>query len=336
MKPTPLTLDTDFSLFIKAIGRGKKAGRYLTQTEAKCAMQKIISGQVQPEQLGAFLMLLRVREESPDELAGFVEALRGTCSEQISDLNADLDMGCYAGKRRHLPWFILSVLLLAQQGKRIFLHGTSEPQSKRLYLKSAFNDLDIPVASDGETASLHMQQHGFAYMDLSNVNKPLDDMIQLRALFSLRSCANTLARMLNPSGAEFSLQGVYHTHVDEKHQQASSLLQDANSLCFRGEGGEIELNPERPVNLLINRHSDMSRIELPALNDKWAFKPKSLDVNRLPDLWTGKSSDTYGEQAVIGTLATMLVLMESYTWQTAYQRASQLWEKRNKRWPFSA
>ena len=50
--------------------------------------------QVTPEQKGAFLMLLRVREETPEELAGFLQALRQCNSPSIPALSVDLDMGC--------------------------------------------------------------------------------------------------------------------------------------------------------------------------------------------------------------------------------------------------
>ena len=54
----------EFSQYIKIIGKGKRAGRYLTVEEAYQAFQLILNNKAQPEQIGAFLMLLRVREES--------------------------------------------------------------------------------------------------------------------------------------------------------------------------------------------------------------------------------------------------------------------------------
>ena len=128
----------------------------------------------------------------------------------LTKLTADLDMGCYAGKRRHLPWFFLAVMLLAQQGKRIFLHGTHEPDSKRLYLKEVLPQIGFDVAQDSGQARIALDTFGFAYMDLKHINPQLDDIIQLREQFGLRSCANTLARMLNPSNATHSLQGIFH------------------------------------------------------------------------------------------------------------------------------
>ena len=65
-----------FAEFIKILGKGKKGSRPLSQDEAYRAMKMILADQVEPIQLGAFLMLMRVKEETPEELAGFVQASR--------------------------------------------------------------------------------------------------------------------------------------------------------------------------------------------------------------------------------------------------------------------
>ncbi|MFT4939465.1 MAG: anthranilate phosphoribosyltransferase [Paraglaciecola sp.] len=322
----------DFKYFIRIIGRGQRAGRTLTQQEAFAAMTMVIKNEVTPEQKGAFLMLLRVREETSEELAGFTQAFRQFNLLGVNQLEIDLDMGCYAGKRRHLPWFLLAVMTLAQTGKRIFLHGSHEPDSKRLYLSEVLPALGFAVSENVTDAAKQLDSNGFAYMELSQVNSQLDNIIQLRAQFGLRSCANTLARILNPSNATYSLQGVFHRHVDEKHRRTAALLEDANVLCFRGEGGEVEFNPERDVTLHTCRSSNQDCIELSAMNDAWATKPKQLEVSQLIAVWQGNEND-YAVSAITGTLAVMLVLMEQLDWGTALQKAQQVWSQRNKKWP---
>ena len=109
-----------FALYVRALGKGKLGSRSLSQDEDFDAMSIILQQQVEPEQLGAFLMLLRVKEETPAELAGFVAAVRSFhnySSAQIPGIAVDIDWSSYAGKKRHLPWFLLSALTLAGQGK---------------------------------------------------------------------------------------------------------------------------------------------------------------------------------------------------------------------------
>ena len=65
-----------FSKFVAILGRGKTKQRHLTLEESQEAMSMLLRGEAVPEQIGAFLMLLRVKEETGEELAGFVDACR--------------------------------------------------------------------------------------------------------------------------------------------------------------------------------------------------------------------------------------------------------------------
>lgn len=327
--------EQQFKTYIQAIGRGQKSGRTLSQQEAYDAMRLLIEGKATPEQRGAFLMLLRVREETPEELAGFCQALQAVTLPDISDLSVDLDLGCYAGKRRQLPWFILAAILLVRTGKRLFMHGTSEPDSNRLYLDKAFQQLGLDLPVSVGQARKQLDSHGMTYLPLSTINPHLDGLIQLRAQFGLRSCANTLARMFNPSQAPFSLQGVYHKHLDIKHQKTAVLLGTNDVLCFRGEGGEIEYKPEREVTLRFARLTNEFDVDVPAMQQDWKLKNKRMDCALMIDVWTGKNTDDYANNAVIGTLSIMLMLTEHKDWDHANQQARSLWDGRERNWPYS-
>lgn len=323
----------EFKHFIRIIGRGQRAGKTLSQSEAYQAMKMLINGEATQEQRGAFLMLLRVREETAEELAGFTQAFREHCNQDVQNLTVDLDMGCYAGKRRHLPWFILSVIVLAQTGKKILLHGTHEPDSKRLYLREVLPQLGLSLANNAQQAQQQLAEFGFSYLELAYINPQLDEIIQLREQFGLRSCANTIARMLNPASSVASLQGVFHRGVDEKHAKTAEILQEQNTACFRGEGGEIEFNPERDVKLYVCHEEGSKVIDIDALLQNQVTKPKTLDCQVLKEFWRGEQVSPYGTNAVIGTLATMLVLLEKVHWQDALKQADDIWQNRSKTWP---
>ena len=320
----------EFSQYIKIIGKGQRAGRYLTLEEAYHAYSLILNGQAEPEQVGAFLMLLRVREESAEELAGFVKACREFNKPELTQLKINLDLGCYAGKRRHLPWFLLAVICLAQSGKRIFLHGTKEPDSKRLYLSEVLQQLGLPISTDIGQVQTSLSKFGFAYMDLININSGLNHLIQLRALFALRSSANTLARMLNPSNATYSFHGVFHRHFDQRHVEVAQLLNDPQVSCIRGDGGEVEVNPERAFTQYFCRNGELSTIEFPELLPQRQIKPAQLNIDELKQVWAGELEYEYANQAVVGTLASYLLLMENQDdVEQALIKAKSMWLNRD-------
>ncbi|CAM3642862.1 Bifunctional protein TrpGD [Vibrio aerogenes CECT 7868] len=327
-------MSATFSEIIQLIGKGKKAGQYLTREQARQAMSQVLNGEVTPEQTGAFLMLLRVREESSEELAGFLAACREHVIPEFDSIShVDLDLGCYAGKRRHLPWLVLAVMALAQQGYKIFLHGTQEPQSQRLYLSEVWQAFGWSVATSVSQANQQLAERGFCYMDLHHIHPALYDLIQLRRLFGLRSCANTLSRMLNPAGAPYSLHGVFHREFDARHAEVAQLTGDSGVACFRGDGGEVEVNPERGFELYSCFDGQLVTDEFPALLSRTQVKPRALEPQEMRPVWRGEAENQYGEAAVTGTIAVMLRLTEQLSVPESLRKAQQVWENRIRDWP---
>jgi anthranilate phosphoribosyltransferase len=73
---TSQPVEHTFAQYVRILGKGKTGTRSLTREEAYTAMAMILDGEVEDVQLGAFLMLLRVKEESHQELSGFVAAVK--------------------------------------------------------------------------------------------------------------------------------------------------------------------------------------------------------------------------------------------------------------------
>ncbi|MDC8831470.1 glycosyl transferase family protein [Alteromonas gilva] len=317
-----------FSHYINAIGKGQRGARHLTFDEAFDAMSQLLDQDIAPEQAGAFLMLLRMQEESVDELCGFIKACRQRLPDALKQLNATLDIGCYAGKRRQLPWYLLSVSVLVSHGYRVFLHGASEPGSQRFYASHALTDLGLPLSQSTAEAASHMDAYGACYLDLGIALAPLDRIIKLRELFGLRSCANTLARLLNPSGAPYAVQGVYHTHLDERHAQVNQTFAQ-QSLVFRGDGGDPEINRDRDTALYLTRNGETEHAVMPEAQG-WAMKERQFSTTTMLAVWRGQQDHGYADQAVVASLAGYLMLLEELPQAQALEQAGQWWQARDK------
>ena len=126
----------------------------------------VLRGDAEPLQIGAFLMLLRVKEETAEELAGFVEACRENMLAAPEGLVADLDWSCYAGKKHQHPWFILSMVLLADAGYRIFVHGSQGHTPDRLYAEEAMRQLHLPVAFNWSDVAEQRDSEHLSYLPL--------------------------------------------------------------------------------------------------------------------------------------------------------------------------
>lgn len=320
-----------FAEIIRILGKGKKGSRPLTQVEAYHAMKMIMLDEVLPEQLGAFLMLMRIKEETPEELAGFVLAARESCHLAEEFDLVDLDWATYAGKRRHLPWFLLSAILLAENGICVFMHGAEGPASNRLYTGTALIRLGIKPAFTTKQAIAQLRACNFSYLALEHFCPTLQKIIDLRPVLGLRSPVHTLVRLLNPFNAPHSIQGIFHPSYRSVHQQAAALLQQPHMAVLKGEGGETERNPDMDC-LVQSVHMDVLSEEVwPALFYHRHVRSESMDPERLLPVWQGKQSDEFGEASVIGTVAIVLKLLGRADKQIqAEEMATGLWQKRNR------
>lgn len=320
-----------FAPIIRILGKGKNGSRALTQEEAYQAMKMILADEVLPEQLGAFLMLMRVKEEEPEELAGMVRAARDSISIPENAPTVDLDWSSYAGKRRHLPWFLLSTFLLAENGIRIFMHGASGHTAGRIYTKDVVSVFGLPACTSLEQACEQMQQHNFAYMDLEHLSPKLYDIIEMRPILGLRSPVHTQARMINPFNAAYVMQGIFHPGYRPVHQESALLLGMPHLAVIKGEGGEIERNPDIPCLVQSVHDGELFDEEWPAMFPRRHVKDDDMDVNRLLAVWNGNEEDEYGIGSVIGTAAIALRLMgKAESIESAEAQARAMWDARRR------
>lgn len=315
-----------FAQFVRILGKGKRGARGLTREEAFEAMGLLLEGKTEDAQLGAFLMLLRHKEESAEELAGFTEAVRQHLHAPA--IAVDLDWPSYAGKKRHLPWYLLAAKALAVSGVRIFMHGGGAHTAGRLYSEQLLERLQIPLCHDWQAVESALQQGNLAYSYLGDWMPPLQRMIDLRNILGLRSPIHSLARVLNPLGARCGLQSIFHPGYQVTHREASQLLGD-HSIVIKGEGGEIEVNPDSACNLYGTTNGENWDEEWPALSAQRHVKPASLEPAHLLAVWLGDSDDAYGHQAVIGTMALALRGLGIPRAQ-AFAEAEQRWLSRHQ------
>lgn len=294
-----------FAPFIRTLGRGRRGHRDLTHEEAHAAMAMILDGQVEPVQLGAFLMLMRLKEETPEEVAGMVAAARERLPTVPEAPTGALDWPSYAGKRRRPPWFILAQCLLADAGHPVLIHGRPGLDRDRCYTHEAYRRLGLPVAKDLDEAATLLASRGLCYLPLERIAPALDALFDLRPLLGLRSPVNTLARLLNPLGLP-SIEGIFHPGFARIHQEAAALLGDTVAV-FRGEGGEGEIRPDTETTVYLAQDGDTRTCPWPTLLSTRDARSANWSLADLCRLWHG-ADDPYGEAAVVSCTALGLFM----------------------------
>lgn len=321
-----------FSQYVRTIARGPNLSRPLTEEEMLDAARMILKDEVDPLQLGAFLCVLRVRTEVASEGAGFVRACREFFDAPLDMPAVDLDWSSYSGKKRQLPWFLLAALCLAQSGVRVAMQGTEGHTEGRLYSREVLEFLGVPIAGSLAEAADHIRKSNFCYLPLANLVPRLQDLIELKPVLGVRTPINTFARMLNPFAAPHEIQTVFHPNYRDVHRDTAKLLGQKHMAVFKGEGGEAERRPTKPI-LVQSLHDGVeSEEDWPALlPEDLSIPDDDMDLARLKAVWAGNMSDRYGEASVVGTMAIALRLMgRADDPAAAVAKAEALWAGRNR------
>lgn len=327
-----MSAEHPFAQYVRIIGRGPNLSRPLTEEEMLAAARMIMAGEVEPLQLGAFLCILRVRTEVPEEGAGFVRAARESMKLPADPPKADVDWSSYSGKKRQLPWFLLSALMLAANGVRIAMQGTEGHTPGRIYSREALEYLGVPIAGSLDEAAGHIRTTNFCYLPLSVLSPRLQDIIELKSILGVRSPVNTFARMLNPFNAPYEMQTVFHPNYRDVHRETAALLGQKNMAVFKGEGGEAERRPAKPVLVQSLVNGEMAEEEWPAMMpDDISEKDEIMDLARLRAVWNGDEENDYATNAIVGTAAIVIKMMDpAKSRDDAIAEARAMWDTRNR------
>lgn len=328
------TKEHPFAGYVRILGKGPKMFRDLEEPEACAAMGMVLRGDVLPEQLGAFLLLLRRKGETAGELAGFVRAARDHFGRPAEAPAVDIDWPSYADRHRQQPWFLLAVLLLAENGLKVLVHGIEGYADGYAPTPEALARLGIRPSASLDEAAGALRLGNFAYLPLRNFCPALDRLFDLRPILGVRTVVNTFARDLNPLGAPCQLQGVFHPPYRQTHQETALRLGQPRAAIFKGGGGEVQRTPLKPCIVATVNDGVAGEEEWPAtLTDEahaaYAWRDEILDPDHLVALWRGEREAPVPRAAVIATAAVALRLARRAAGMAeAEALAETLWEER--------
>lgn len=304
-----------FSEFTRIIGRGPSLSRPLTQGEAREAMGMVLDGDVEPLQLGGFLLVLRQRGETAAELAGFAEATHDRMTIPDDGICPDLDWPSYADNHRQQPWFILAALLLAENGFRVFMHGIAGEQEGAAPTRPVLQSLGITLCASLVDAANRLETENFAYVGLENFAPQTEALFHLKPVLGVRSVANTFARDLNPLMATTKILGIVHAAYRPLHQEALAILGQKKAAIFKGVGGEAQRNPYKTGQVAIVDGEVMGEQEWPTTmpGEPYLWRAESLAPDRVAALWRGELDHPAAVASIIATAAVALGAMGQVT-----------------------
>ncbi len=231
--------------YIKEIGRGKNAARDLSREDAQILFTAILNDEIPPLQLGAILIALRIKGESLDELAGFLEA----CEASYPHLKAPagqvpLVIPAYNGARQLPNLTPLLASLVAREGVPVLVHGVPDDPG-RVTTIEIFRAMGIESACSIAEAEAQLATRNLAVIAIDTLAPALARVLQLRRDIGLRGPAHTLVKMIQPfTSRAIRLVSVTHPeYLDRMRAFFTSYGSDA--LLLRGAEGEAVAHPRR-------------------------------------------------------------------------------------------
>lgn len=226
--------------YIKEIGRGKDGARALSREQATDLFGQVLDGAVTDLEIGAFCLAMRIKGETAEEMAGFLDATDLRLHKIPAVARPLVVIPSYNGARKLPVLTPLLALLLAREGLAVLVHGAAS-ESTRVFTSGVLEALGIPAAQRIEP--VNGGQVVFAPTALLCAG--LQKLLEVRRVVGLRNPAHSLVKLMNP-GAGTSLIISSYTHPEYALSMAATFaLTGANALLLRGTEGEAVADPRR-------------------------------------------------------------------------------------------
>jgi anthranilate phosphoribosyltransferase len=239
---------------LRDLGQGPTAGRSLTREEARLCLDLILDGRATQAQAGAFLLLERYKGETPDELMGFVDAVRGRSTTRPIAPKVDglLDIGSpYDGRLRTISVTVPASMVAATCGVPILLHGEPDLPPKHGYtIADILDRLGVATSDSPETVERGIEQLRIGYLRQQQFAPDLVAIKPLREELALRSPLNMVEKIYDPASAPYHLIGLTHVPYLEKLGGALSGLGFRKTTLVQGMEGNEDMPTNRGVRII--------------------------------------------------------------------------------------
>ena len=188
---------------------GKLAtGAALTRAEAEAAFDHLLSGEVTPAQTGAFLMGLRVRGETVDEITGAVAAMRSRMARVAAPAGAIDIVGTGGDGSGSYNVSTLAALVVAACGVPVAKHG-NRAASSRSGASDVLAALGVRVGGPPASVERCLAAAGIGFMMAGAHHAAMRHVASARVELGTRTIFNILGPLSNPAGVERQLLGVF-------------------------------------------------------------------------------------------------------------------------------
>lgn len=227
-----------------------QVGRFghLTQTEAENVMMQIMNGETTASQIAAYLMGLRMKGETKDEIVGSARAMRAN-AQRVSVITAAADLldTCGTGGDKSGTFNISTTVafVAAGAGVKVAKHGNRASSSK-CGSADVLAELGVNLDLTPEQVGQCVDTVGIGFLFAAKLHPAMKHAMPTRREMGVRTIFNILGPLTNPAGAKRQLMGVFTPDLTPMLAHVLGELGAHSAMVVCGYGGLDELTTTGP------------------------------------------------------------------------------------------
>lgn len=227
------------------------AGKALSEDEATATMTEIMTGQATPAQLGAFLVALRLKGETVDEVTGMARGMRQASVHAAlpPELRAVDTCGTGGDGAETFNVSTAAGLVVASLGQPVAKHG-NRAASSRCGSADVLEALGVKLELGPEALVQCVERVGFGFMFAPTYHPAMRHVGPTRREIGVRTVFNILGPLTNPAGARFQCLGVADPGLAPMMAQALLRLGCERALVVHGMDGVDEFSLSAPTRVV--------------------------------------------------------------------------------------
>ena len=261
---------------VAAVGQGPTHGRSLTRDEARTALEAIMDGVATRAQAGALLLLQRYRGEAPEELLGYVDAVRGRTLPFHPKVEGLLDVGSpHDGRSKHVVVSPAASIVAAAAGVPIVMHGEPDVGPKRgLPIGDVIAALGVNTDAGPDAVARGIEACGLGYIRQAQLVPELHALKPLREELGLRTALHMVEKISGCGDAPYLLLGVAHLRYLKHLAPALAQLGYRKTMVVQGMEGHEDVATSRGARIVeIDERGE----------NEWRIDPTSLGLEPATD-----------------------------------------------------
>jgi anthranilate phosphoribosyltransferase len=231
------------SEFVQAIVQHSLSGQSLSFTQAEQFFQAVVQGQVEPVQLTALLVALKMRGETAAEIAGAASALRAAATPFPGPRAGSIDCcGTGGDGSNTINISSTAAIVAAAMGLSVVKHG-NRSVSSRSGSADLLEQLGINIQMSPQQAAAALAQSHCSFLFAPTYHAGIKHAMPVRTALKSRTLFNLLGPLVNPAAPDFQLLGVYDAALCRVMAEALQQLGVKRAWVVHGSGcDEIALH----------------------------------------------------------------------------------------------